>query len=369
MQEKRQGNKIRVGITHGDVNGISYEVIIKTFIDQKIAEDFVPILYGSSKVASYHRKILGISDFSFNIVKNADQVNPKRPNIINIYDHEIKIEVGKMSEKAGELAYFALERATRDLKQGLIDVLVTGPVNKASIHSEKFNFPGHTEYLARTFESDNYLMMMVQDDLKIGILTGHVPLKEVSGLITKELLVKKIKVFNESLIQDFNLTKPRIAVLSLNPHAGDMGLIGDEEKDIMIPVIEQAKNDKMLVFGPYAADGFFGSMNHTRFDGVLAMYHDQGMIPFKTLAFHEGVNYTAGLPFVRTSPAHGTGFEIAGQNIASPDSLRKAIYLAIDLYHNRLEYEEISKNPLQVSAAEELNEKNDLTVDLNENSS
>lgn len=340
--------QVRVGITHGDFNSISYEIIIKSFADARTLELFTPIIYGSSKVASYYRKNLGFEDVNFNLIKKADEANPNRANIINCFQEEVKIETGKTTQIAGEMAYRALEKAIEDLKWNKLDVLVTAPINKKNIHSEKFNFKGHTEYLADRFETNNHLMMMVSENLRIGILTGHIPLKSVSEQISTSLIYEKIKVMNKSLKMDFNIQKPKIAVLGLNPHASDGGLIGSEEAEIISPAIQQANEDNILTFGPYPADGFFGSSNFRNFDGILAMYHDQGMLPFKTFAFDSGVNFTAGLPVVRTSPAHGTAFDIAGKNVASPSSFMQAIFLAIDIFRNRTEYEKLTKNPLVV---------------------
>ncbi len=347
-KEKDKEKKVRVGISHGDFNGISYEIIIKTFLDKRMMQILTPVIYGSSKIASYYRKTLNYTDISFNLVRKADLANPNRVNIINCYDQEVKIEIGKLSEKAGELAVLALEKAVSDLMHNSIDVLVTAPINKKSIHSESFLFPGHTEYLANKFNTTDYLMMMVSENLRIGIITGHIPLKDVSAAITEDLILRKVRIMNESLIKDFAITKPRIAVLGLNPHAGDDGVIGNEEIEIIIPAIKRAYDEGILCFGPYSADGFFGSANYTKFDGVISLYHDQGMLPFKTLAFGTGVNFTAGLPYVRTSPAHGTAFDIAGKKKASPDSFREALYLAVNIFKNRKIYEEISKNPLPI---------------------
>lgn len=347
--------RIRIGITHGDLNSISYEVIIKTFLDSRILELFTPIVYGSSKIASYHRKSLNIADFSFNLIKKPELANPKRPNIYNIFDQEVKIELGKSTKVAGELALLALEEATKDLKNDLIDVLVTGPINKSNIQSSSFDFPGHTEYLARKFDTKDYLMLMVSDNLRIGTITGHIPLKQVSSEITPELIQQKILILNNSLIKDFRIRKPKIAILGLNPHASDESLLGEEEEKIITPVIREAFDNGILVYGPYAADGFFGSSNFTKFDGVLAMYHDQAMIPFKTMASKTGVNYTAGLPVVRTSPAHGTAYDLAGKDSAAPDSLRNALYLACDIYKNRSMHNELNKDPLKIKDTEETN--------------
>lgn len=341
-----------IGITQGDINSIGYEIIIKSLSDSRIFELFTPIVYGSSKVASYHRKMLNVSDFNFNLVKKADMANPKRANIINIHEHEVKIEMGKSTQIAGELALLSLENATDDLAKGLIDVLVTAPINKQNIQSKKFHFPGHTEYLANKFGAKDHLMLMVSNKVRIGMVTGHIPLSEVSRQVTEELLLRKIRIMHQSLIQDFAISSPRIALLGINPHAGDNGLLGSEENEVIRPAIEKAQNAGMLVFGPFPADGLFGSSNYTQFDGILAMYHDQGMLPFKTLAFDTGVNYTAGLPIVRTSPAHGTAYEISGKDMASPDSFRAALYLACDIYNNRLQYAEMTAKPLQISKQE-----------------
>jgi len=350
---QKPGDSVRVGITHGDFNGISYEIMLKTFQDNRILDFFTPVIYGSSKIASYYRKTLNIPDVHLNLVKKADYANPKRVNIINCYENEVKIEIGKISPMAGELSYLALERAIEDLSSNRIDVLVTAPINKKSIQSEKFNFSGHTEYLASKFNNDEHLMMMVGNRFRIGMMTGHIPLQQVRDQLTIDLILSKIRIMHSSLKNDFNIRKPRIAVLGLNPHAGDDGLIGKEEKEIVIPAISEAKKENILVFGPFPADGFFGSTNYLKFDGILAMYHDQGMIPFKALAFEDGINFTAGLPIVRTSPAHGTAFDIAGENIASESSFREAIFKAIEIFKNRRLNTELNKNPLPVGNQDE----------------
>lgn len=344
-------DKIKVGISHGDFNGISYEIILKTLADQRMLEYITPVVYGSSKVISYYRKSLNLGDIKFQAVRRIDQVNPKRNNVMNCFDNEVRIEVGKLSPVAGEMALIALDKATDDLKNRNIDALVTAPINKKSIHSEKFEFPGHTEYLAKKFESDDYLMMMISDEIKIGFVTGHVPLSDVS--LDSETILSKIEVLHRSLFYDFNIRKPRIALLGLNPHASDQGLIGKEEMNIITPAIEEAQKRDILAFGPYASDGFFGSGNYTKFDGILAMYHDQGMIPFKMISFERGANYTAGLPYVRTSPAHGTAFDIAGKNQASPDSLRYAIFLAVDIFRTREMNSELNANPLRPATGDQ----------------
>ncbi len=345
-------NKPVIGITHGDINSISYEIITKALADNRIFDFFTPVVYGSSKVASYYRKMLNVSDFAFNLIKKADMANPKRANIININDQEIKIEAGKSTSIAGELALHSLESAIDDLKKGLIDVMVTAPINKYNIQSKDFHFPGHTEYLASKFDAKDYLMLMVSNSIRIGVVTGHIPLRDVADTITEELLMHKIKILHQSLLQDFGIRNPRIAILGINPHASDNGLLGAEEANIIKPAIDKAFDSGMMVFGPYPADGFFGSSVFTEFDGILAMYHDQGMLPFKTLAFDSGVNFTAGLPIIRTSPAHGTAYDIAGKDKASAESLRAALYLATDIYHNRRRYVEMTANPLEFSKQE-----------------
>ena len=339
-------NRIRIGITHGDINGISYEIIIKTLQDQRLMELNTILVYGSSKVASYHRKTLNINDFNFNLVKRADMAHPHRPNIINLIEDEVKIDLGKSTPIAGELAHLALEMATDDMLKNHIDVLVTAPINKKNIQSSGFAFPGHTEYLANKFNVKDYLMLMVSESIRIGVVTGHIPLNKVSESIFEELIINKIQILNRSLMRDFGILKPRIAILALNPHAGDDGFLGTEEQTIIQPAIEKAYNQNILVFGPYPADGFFGSSNFRQFDGILAMYHDQGMVPFKLASFENGVNFTAGLPYIRTSPAHGTAYDLAGKNRANPEAFRNAVYLACDIFNNRISFDEIHANPL-----------------------
>jgi 4-hydroxythreonine-4-phosphate dehydrogenase len=338
---------IKVGISHGDINGISYEVIMKTLLDPRIMEMCTPIIYGSPKVAAYHRKALNINNLSLNHVKNPREAGPNRAHVLNCIDDDARVELGKSTSIAGEAAYMALERACSDLQEGLIDVLVTGPINKDNIQSEKFNFPGHTEFLAQRFNSKNYLMLMVSEIMKVGLVTTHLPISQVAEYITKEAILSKIRIISQTLQQDFAITRPRIAVLGLNPHAGDNGLLGKEENEVILPAVVQAKKEGIIALGPYPADGFFGSEDYRKFDAILAMYHDQGLIPFKLASFDRGVNYTAGLPFIRTSPAHGTAYSLAGEDKASPDSFRESLYLAIDIYRNRKIYEEISKNPLK----------------------
>ncbi len=351
--------KIKIGISQGDINGIGYEVIIKTLMDLRIMESCTPIVYGSPKVAAYHRKALDIDNFSFNNIKYPEEANEKRPNIINCISDEVRVELGKSTEIAGEASYLALQAAVADLKEGKIQALVTGPINKQNIQSANFNFNGHTEYLQSVFEVEEVLMLMVSDLMKVGVVTGHVPISQLSAFITKDLVLSKIRIMNRSLIEDFEIRKPRIAVLGLNPHAGDNGLLGSEETDTIIPALDEARKEDIVVMGPFSADGFFGSGNFTHFDGVLAMYHDQGLIPFKTLVADEGVNYTAGLPVIRTSPAHGTAYEITGKNEASFGSFRQALYLAQDIYHHRMNYKTITQNPLPQGLPEEVQSSRD----------
>ena len=346
-QPVEKERRVRVGITHGDVNGIGYEIIIKTLQDQRLMELYTIVVYGSSKVASYHRKALNINDFNFNLIKKADQAHPRRPNIVNIHDEEIKIDLGKSTSIAGELALLSLEAACEDLQKNIIDVVVTAPINKKNIQSPGFEFPGHTEYFAKKFNAENYLMLMINNVLRIGVVTGHVPLSKVRETLTEDLILKKIQVMNLSLMRDFGIVKPRIAILALNPHAGDDGLLGNEEKTTIQPAIEKAYDQNILAFGPYPADGFFGAGSFKNFDGILAMYHDQGMVPFKLMSFDEGVNFTAGLPVIRTSPAHGTAYDLAGKNEASPEAIRNALYLAGDIFMHRLEYDELHANQLR----------------------
>ncbi|SMO37067.1 4-hydroxythreonine-4-phosphate dehydrogenase PdxA [Solitalea koreensis] len=339
--------KIKVGITMGDINGIGIEVALKTLMDNRILDLCTPIVYGSVKITSFHRKVLGVQDFSFNIIQNADQSNAKRANLINCWDEEVKIDMGQQTENGGKYAFKSLEAATNDLVSGKLDAIITAPINKHNIQQPGFEFPGHTEYLQSKAGSSDSLMFLINDDLRVGVVTGHIPLKDVASTLSIESIVKKLKIMNDSLRKDFWIEKPRIAVLGLNPHAGDNGIIGDEENTIIIPAIEQANRQKVFAVGPYPADGFFGSGAYNKFDAVLAMYHDQGLIPFKTLAFGGGVNFTAGLPFVRTSPDHGTGYDIAGKNIANESSFREALYTAIDIVRKRKEKAELSANPLR----------------------
>lgn len=358
---------IKVGITHGDINGIGYEIILKTFSDSRVAELCTPIIYGSSKIAAYHRKALGLPSVNISNIGHAEEAGTNRVNIINCVHDDTKVELSKSTEIAGTAAVKALETAAADLKRGTIDVLLTAPVNKHNIQSNNFKFPGHTEYLEERFGGANAkaLMILVSGDLRVALVTGRIPLSEVASNVTKENIIEKLEIFNRSLIQDFNIVKPRIAVLSLNPHAGDAGLTGNEEETIVIPAMAEAEKKGVMSFGPYATDSFFGSRMYEKFDGILAMYHDQGLAPFKTLAMENGLSYTAGLSIVRTSPTHGTAYDIAGQNIASEESFRQALYAALDIFRNRKIYKEATHNPLRKQYFDKGNgdEKLDLTKD------
>jgi 4-hydroxythreonine-4-phosphate dehydrogenase len=345
VQEKEK--RIRVGITHGDMNGIGYEVIIKTLQDQRLMENYTIIVYGSSKIASYYRKTLNMPDFNFNVIHKAEQAHPRRPNILNIHDEEVKIDIGQSTQIAGELALLSLETATADLARNEIDVVVTGPINKKNIQSDNFRFMGHTEYFGHKFNSPDHLMLMVSREFRIGMITGHVPVSGIKDILTEDLIMRKIRVMNLSMTRDFGIVKPKIAVLALNPHAGDEGLIGNEDSTIVRSAIAKCYDQNILVFGPYPADGFFGANQFSHFDAILAMYHDQGMIPFKLLSFDEGVNFTAGLPVIRTSPAHGTAYELAGKNLASSEGFRAALHLACDIFENRQRHDELTANPLK----------------------
>lgn len=340
--------KIKVGITHGDPNGIGYEVILKTLSDQRITELCTPIVYGSAKIASYYRKGMELPQVQMNTITAASQAKENDVNIINVVGEDFKIEPGVASKTAGEAAFAALERAVTDLRSGEIDVLVTAPINKETIQSDTFTFPGHTEYLQSSLgDGKEALMILANERLRIALVTTHLPIAKIADAITQEAVIGKLRIFNDSLKRDFDIDNPRIAVLSLNPHAGDNGLLGNEETEIIAPAIEQAHEEKIFAFGPYAADGFFGTEAYRKFDGVLAMYHDQGLAPFKTIAMDSGVNFTAGLPYVRTSPDHGTGFDIANQGKASEESMRQAIYMAIDTFRSRQRYEQAYANPLR----------------------
>ena len=342
MQER----KIRVAITQGDTNGVGYEVILKVFADPAILELCTPVIYGSTKIATYHRKALNL-ETSFTTINKAEDAQDGRLNLLNCFDDEVKVELGQPSKEAGDAAFRALDRAMTDYRSGLYDVLVTAPINKATIQRPEFTFHGHTEYIETCVgDGQKALMILMNETLRVALVTTHLPIKDVAQAISKEAIVNKATIFHQSLRRDFRISIPRIAVLSLNPHAGDDGLLGSEEQNIIKPAIDELAEKGIQAFGPYAADGFFGSGAYEHFDGVLAMYHDQGLAPFKTIALENGVNYTAGLPIVRTSPDHGTAYDIAGKGVADENSLRQAIYTAIDVWRNRQDYDEPMANPL-----------------------
>lgn len=340
--------KLKIGITHGDINGINYEILIKALSDQRICELCTPIVYGSNKVAGIIKKDLtDFQNFSFNVINSVNEASKTRPNIINCFDDNgVKVELGKSTALAGQYAVASLNAAMKDLSEGNLDAVVTCPINKSNVQSDQFDFVGHTEYFASNFGGTTPLMFMISERVKIGIVTIHEPLVKVTARVTTESILEKLRLIKQSMMRDFVVREPRIAVLGLNPHAGDCGLLGVEENEIVIPAINSAKFEGISAFGPYAADGFFAHGAYTKFDAILAMYHDQGLIPFKLIAGDEGVNYTAGLSVVRTSPSHGVGYDIAGKNIADDTSLRNAIYAAIDICRNRSINDDISKEPL-----------------------
>lgn len=358
-----ENRKIRVGITHGDINGVGYEVILKTFFDPTMLELCTPVIYGSPKVAAYHRKAMEIPT-NFSIVNTAEDAQDGRVNVVNCIEEELKVELSKPTPEAGKAALTALEKALADYRAGLFDVLVTAPINKHTIQSDTFHFPGHTEYIEeRVGDGQKALMILLKGDFRVALVTGHVPVRDIPGMLTKELIMEKMEIFHQSLKKDFGIDNPRIAVFSLNPHAGDHGLLGTEEEEIIIPAMKEMIAKGVQCFGPYPADGFMGSGNYTHFDGILAMYHDQGLAPFKALAMDEGVNFTAGLPIVRTSPAHGTAYDIAGKGVASEDSFRQAVYVAMDVFRNRAWEKEISARPLRKQYYEKRDDSDKLKLD------
>jgi len=339
-------DKIIVGISIGDLNGIGVEVILKTFEDKRMLDFCTPVLFGATKAISYHKKALGLESPVHGIT-SINQINHNKINVLNIWKEEVKLELGNATKESGNYAFKSLEAAVDHLKENKIDVLVTAPINKENIQSGFFKTPGHTEYLEEKLEG-NSLMILMTDELRIGLITGHIPISKVAETITPGLIKSKVTTMHNSLRKDFGINKPKIAVLSLNPHCGDNGIIGEEDDAIIKPTVSEIASSGMLVFGPYAADGFFGSETYKRFDGVLATYHDQGLAPFKALSFGKGVNFTAGLSHVRTSPDHGTGYDIAGKNQANPSSFKEALFTAIQVYRSRKEYKELTQNPLKV---------------------
>ena len=363
MNDKR---KIRVGITQGDINGIGYEIIFRTFENSEMFEICTPVVYGSPKLAAYHRKALEI-DITYNAVENPADIQDGKLNIINCNSDNIIIELGTATKESGEAAYQALERAIKDYQEGIIDLLVTAPINKNTIQSDVFNFPGHTEYLQeRLGGGDKSLMILCSDEVRFAIATSHLPLRDVPEAITPELLEEKITIFDHSLKEDFNIDAPKIAVLSLNPHSGDNGLLGKEEIETIIPTINKMSREGILCYGPFGVDGFMGSGKYKAFDGILAMYHDQGLTPMKLLAMSNGVNFTAGLQAVRTSPAHGVAYDIAGKGCADENSFRQAIYTGIDIFRNRLQYNEARRRPLRKLYFEKRDDSNRLNLQAEE---
>ncbi|MFO7869109.1 MAG: 4-hydroxythreonine-4-phosphate dehydrogenase PdxA [Bacteroidales bacterium] len=338
---------IRIGITHGDINGVSYEVIMKAFADNRILENKTVIVYGSAKAAAFHRKRTSVQNFNFHQIKTAEDAQEKFVNIINCGGSDFRVDLGEETEDAGKASYEALQAAVADLKDNKIDVIVTAPINKHTISQAGFNFPGHTEFFASEFESKQYLMVLISDLMRVGVVAGHVPISEVPSHITEENILEKLQVLQTTLQIDFNIRKPRIAVLGLNPHAGDNGVIGSEDEEILKPTIAKARDMGIMALGPYAADGFFGSVQYKSFDAVLGMYHDQVLAPFKALDFETAVNYTAGLPIVRVSPGHGTAYNIAGKNEASEKPLQQAVFMACDIYQSRKNNQELIHNQIK----------------------
>lgn len=346
-----ENNKPVIGISCGDLNGIGMEVIMKTFADAQMLDFCVPVVFASSKVASYHRKALNMEDFSFHIINDIAQIQPKKANLLNIWRDPINIELGVESKETGLCALESLDAALEAYKNNQIDAIVTAPINKNTVAQNKANFTGHTGYIGEVVNAEP-LMILASENLRVALVTGHIALADVSKAISVDLILKRLKQLAKSLLEDFGIRKPKIAVLSLNPHASDNGIMGNEEEKIISPAIKKANDTGILAFGPYPADGFFGAGTYKQFDGVLAMYHDQGLIAFKTIAFEEGVNYTAGLPLVRTSPDHGTGYDIAGKNVASEVSFREAVFMAVQIVKSRNDYAEMTANPLRISKRE-----------------
>tara|TARA_B110000438_G_C15775850_1_gene634014 strand:- start:278 stop:1312 length:1035 start_codon:yes stop_codon:yes gene_type:complete len=341
---------VKVGISMGDPNGIGPEIILKTFNDSRLFEDLTPVIYGSTTILSHYKKLMPNYNVNYAKINSVDNLSDKQMNVVNVWNDDFEIQPGKATSIGGQFSFMALEAATADLASGKIDVLITAPINKKTIQNDDFNFPGHTEYLTKMSNAEESLMLMVLNNLRVGVATNHIPVSSVANALSVELICAKISILNQSLITDFGIASPKIAVLGLNPHAGENGLLGSEEIEIIKPAIDKIKNSGILAFGPFPADGFFGSGNISSYDGVLAMYHDQGLIPFKTIAHGNGVNYTAGLPIVRTSPDHGTAYDISGENKANANSLRNAVYLACDIFKQRNYQKKIGANPLIMNA-------------------
>ena len=342
----KKAENIIVGISIGDLNGIGSEVILKTFEDVRMLELCTPVIFANVKILSFIKRNLELT-VGLHGIDKLDQIVPGKINVLNVWKEGVDLNLGTNDDKVGEYAIKSFVAATKALKEDLVDVLVTAPINKYNIQSEDFKFPGHTDYLDQELEGDA-LMFMVQDNLRVGLLTDHVPINQVASRLTEDLIIKKINTVKQSLIRDFSINQPKIAVLGLNPHCGDGGVIGKEDEELLRPVLRKLFDAGTMVFGPFPADGFFGSGHYEKFDAVIATYHDQGLVPFKTLSFGKGVNFTAGLNKVRTSPDHGTAYDIAGKGIADFNSFKEAVYLAIDVYRSRIQYQEMVENPLKV---------------------
>jgi 4-hydroxythreonine-4-phosphate dehydrogenase len=348
-----ENNKPVIGISTGDANGIGLEVIIKTFADARMLEFCTPVIYGSLSLLNYHKKTIEGINFNAHQIREIKEAHPNKVNLINCWQDTIRITLGQPSEETGRFALLSLEAMVNDAREGKLDAIVTAPIDKHTIQSEDFKFAGHTDYLAEAFNKSESLMVMDGEHFRVALVTGHIPVHEIASRITADAVYRKIKLMIQSLIVDFNIRKPKIAVLGLNPHAGDTGLLGTEENEMIMPAIERARKEDLLVFGPYPADGYFGAHTYHNFDATLAMYHDQGLVPFKFANFEKGVNFTAGLPVVRTSPDHGTAYDIAGKNLANEQSFREAVYLACEIVKNRRLYTEVNKNPLKSQMVKE----------------
>ena len=351
--------KIKIGISIGDINGIGPEVLLKTLSDSRITELCTPVIFGSAKILAYHKNIVKLRSFQFHTLEEGDTPEEGQINVVNCWTDNVRINLGNISEESGKYAYIALEKAVQALKDGYVDALVTAPINKEAMQLANFPHTGHTEYLAEKLGSKENLMMLVHENLRVGLVTNHLPIKEVANALNSQTVLRKLQLMHHSLRADFGLDRPKIAVLGLNPHASDGGNIGTEEQEIILPAIEKAKKEGIMAIGPYPADGFFGSQNYRNFDAILAMYHDQGLVAFKALSFGQGVNFTAGMPFVRTSPDHGTAFNLAGKNVAESDSFRRALYLAIDAYRNRANYEDMHANEMPIISLEQYEKEED----------
>ncbi|MDT0553171.1 4-hydroxythreonine-4-phosphate dehydrogenase PdxA [Urechidicola vernalis] len=340
-------DKIKVGISLGDINGIGIEVILKAFNDKRMLDFCTPILFGSSKVVAFYKKEVA-PNIQIQVISDIKQVVDGKINVLNVWKEDVEVSPGHSNEIGGKYSFLSLKSAVKSLKEGFVDTLVTAPINKENIQSDDFHFAGHTEYLESELKGSS-LMILMTDELKVGLVTGHIPVSEISSAITEDLITQKVKVLYNSLIQDFGIERPKIALLGLNPHCGDNGVIGKEDEEVIKPTVQKIQDGGKLVYGPYAADGFFGSKAYKNFDAVLAMYHDQGLAPFKSLSFGNGVNYTAGLDKVRTSPDHGTGFDISGKGMADESSFKEALFSAIEIHRNRVNFKELTQNVLKVS--------------------